>query len=157
MRITSLDIKNNLYINNDKIINMQDFNSEKLTVIKNDNNKINVYYDHNPFFLSISGLKGHFEEHSEIDAVFGPKSTKYLTIIFRIEYQKFMYKEILIKINKNINKNYVKIKFESNDDVPLNILVNIRNLVLAVKYQRVYLNTCWYDKFYEGQDTTLIK
>ena len=35
------------------------------------------------------------------------------------EYQKFMYKEILIKINKNINKNYVKIKFESNDDVPL--------------------------------------
>ena len=73
------------------------------------------------------------------------------------EYQKFMYKEILIKINKNINKSYVKIKFESNDDVPLNILVNIRNLVLAVKYQRVYLNTCWYDQFYEGQDTTLIK
>ena len=69
-----------------------------------------------------------------------------------------MYKEILIKINKNNNKNYyVKIKFESNDDVPLNILVNIRNLVLAVKYQRVYLNTCWYDQFYEGQDTTLIK
>ena len=69
-----------------------------------------------------------------------------------------MYKEILIKINKNNNKNYyVKIKFESNDDVPLNILVNIRNLVLAVKYQRVYLNTCWYDQFYEGQDTTLTK
>ena len=61
-----------------------------------------------------------------------------------------MYKEILIKINKNINKNYVKIKFESNDDVPLSILVNIRNLVLAVKYQRVYLNTCWYDQLYEG-------
>ena len=68
-----------------------------------------------------------------------------------------MYKEILIKINKDINKNYVKIKFESNDDVPLNILVNIRNLVLAVKYQRVYINTCWYDQFYEGQDTTFIK
>ena len=50
MRITSLDIKNNLYINNDKIINMQDFNSEKLSVIKNNNNKINVYYDHNSFF-----------------------------------------------------------------------------------------------------------
>ena len=108
--------------------------------------------------MSISGLKGYFEEHySEIDAVFRSKSTKYLTIIFTNEYQKFMYKEILIKINKNINKNYVKIKFESNDDVPLNILVNIRNLVLAVKYQRVYLNTCWYDQFYEGQDTTLIK
>ena len=29
---------------------MQDFHSEKLTVIKN-NNKINAYYDHNPFFV----------------------------------------------------------------------------------------------------------
>ena len=61
-----------------------------------------------------------------------------------------MYKEILIKRNKDINKNYVKIKFESNDNVPLNILVNIRNLVLAVKYQRAYINTCLYDQFYEG-------
>ena len=52
MRVTPIDIKNNLYVNNEKIINMQDFNSEKLTVIKNNNNnKINVYYDHNPFFF----------------------------------------------------------------------------------------------------------
>ena len=35
------------------------------------------------------------------------------------EYQKFMYKEIFKKINKDINRNYVKIKFESNDNVPL--------------------------------------
>ena len=51
MRITLLDIKNNLYVNNDKIISIQDFNSEKLTVIKNNNNKINVFYNHNPFFF----------------------------------------------------------------------------------------------------------
>ena len=50
MGITSLDIKNNLYINHDKIINIQDFNSEKLSVIKSSNNKRHVYYDHNPFF-----------------------------------------------------------------------------------------------------------
>ena len=149
MGITSLDIKNNLYVNNDKIVNMQDFNSEKLSVIKNNDNKIHVYYDHNPLFLSINGLKGYFKEHDgESDIVFGPKKTKYLTIIFTNEYQKFMYKEILIKINKDINRNYVKIKFESNDNVPLNILVNIHNLVLTVRSQRVYLNTYWYDQFY---------
>ena len=51
MEITSLDIINNLYVNNDKIINIQDFNSEKLSVIKNNNNKIHSYYDHNPFFF----------------------------------------------------------------------------------------------------------
>ena len=51
MRIASLDIKNNLYVNHDKIINMQDSNSEKLSIIKNNNNnKTRVYYDHNPFF-----------------------------------------------------------------------------------------------------------
>ena len=51
--------------------------------------------------------------------------------------------KILKKINKDINKNYVKIKFNSNDNVPLNILVNIHTLVLSVTYQRVYLNTCF--------------
>ena len=51
MGITSLDIINNLYVNNDKIINIQDFNSEKLSLINNNNNKIHVYYDHNPFFF----------------------------------------------------------------------------------------------------------
>ena len=49
MGIASLDIKNNLYVNHDKIINMQDFNSEKLSVIKKNSNKTLVYYDHNPF------------------------------------------------------------------------------------------------------------
>ena len=50
MRITSLDIKNNLPIHRAKIINILDFHSEKLSVIKNNHNKIHVYYDHNPFF-----------------------------------------------------------------------------------------------------------
>ena len=46
-----------------------------------------------------------------------------------------MYTEILEKNNKDINKNYVKIKFESNDNVPLNILVNIHTIILVVRYQ----------------------
>ena len=36
-----------------------------------------------------------------------------------------------------------------NDNVPLNILVNIHTLVLVVRYQRVYINICWYNEFYE--------
>ena len=150
MGIASLDIKNNSSVNHDKIINIQDFNSDKLSVIKKNNNKTHVYYDHNAFFWAIDSLKGYFEEHDdESNIILGPKKTKYLTIIFRSEYQKFMYKELFRKINKDINRNYVKINFESNDNVPLNILVNIRNLVLVDRYQRVYINSCWYDQFYE--------
>ena len=51
-------------------------------------------------------------------------------------------KKYLKKNNKNINRNYVKIKFESTDKLPSNISVNIHSLILFVRYQRVYLNTC---------------
>ena len=85
--------------------------------------------------MAIDNFKGYFEEHDDKNNKVGKaKNNKYLTIIFTSEYQKLMYTEILKKINKDINKNYVKIKFESNDNVPLNILVNIHTLVLVVRY-----------------------
>ena len=59
-----------------------------------------------------------------------------------------MYIEISKKINKDINKNYTKIKFESNNILPLNILIIIHSLVFVVRYQRVYINTCWYNEVY---------
>ena len=97
--------------------------------------------------MAIDNLK----EHNDKNNIVGKdKNNKYLTIIFTSEYQKFMYTEkIFKKIDKDINKNYVKIKLESNDNVPLNILVNIHTLLLLVRYQRVYINTCWYNEFYE--------
>ena len=101
--------------------------------------------------MAIDGLKGYFEkDDDENNTTFRSKKNTNLTIIVSNEHQKLMYKEIFKKINKNINRNYLKIKFESTDNVPLNILVNIHTLILVVRYQRVYLNTCWYDEFYEG-------
>ena len=107
MGITSLDIKNNLYVNHDKIINIQDFNSEKLSVIKNNNNKIHVYYDHNPIFFTINGLKCYFEEHGdESNIILGPKKTKYLTIIFTSKLIKILI-EIMLRLNLNQTKMYL--------------------------------------------------
>ena len=52
---------------------------------------ITIYF----FFLTINGLKGYFKEHDDgSNIILGLKKTKYLTIIFTSEYQKFMYKEI---------------------------------------------------------------
>ena len=101
---------------------------------------MHVYYDHGPFFLVIKNLKGYFEKYND---------NKYLTIIFTNEDQKLMHIEIFKKINKDINKSYTKIKFLSNNILPLNILINIHSLVFAVRHKRVYINTCWYDEFYE--------
>ena len=101
--------------------------------------------------MAIDALKGYFEEHDDANnTIFRSKKDKYLTIMFTNEHQKLLYKEILEKIDKNISRNYVKIKFESTDKLPLNILVNICTLILVVRYQRVYLNTCCYDQFYNG-------
>ena len=50
MAVNSKNIINNLPAHRAKIINILDFNSEKLSVIKNNNDKTNVYYDSNPFF-----------------------------------------------------------------------------------------------------------
>ena len=61
MTINSINIINNLPRHRAKIINILDFNSEKLSIIKNNNDKTNVYYDNNPFFLATDGLKE--EEH----------------------------------------------------------------------------------------------
>ena len=62
------------------------------------------------FFLAIDNLKGYFEEHNDKSNIVGKaKNNKYLTIVFTSEYKKLMYTEILKKINKDINKNYVKI------------------------------------------------
>ena len=57
------------------------------------------------FFFAIDGLKGYFEEHEDANnTISGSKKDKYLTIIFTNEHQKLLYKEILKKINKNINR-----------------------------------------------------
>ena len=97
MAVNSINIINNLLAHRAKIINILDFNSEKLSVIRN-NDKTNVYYDNNPLFLAIDGLKGYFEEHDDANnTIFGSKKDKYLTIIFTNEHQKLLYKEILKK------------------------------------------------------------
>ena len=60
MVVNSINIINNLPEHRAKIINILDFNSERLSVIKNNNNKINVYYDNNPFFFGYSWFKRLF-------------------------------------------------------------------------------------------------
>ena len=112
------------------------------------------------FFLSIDNLKGNFEHYDDKNNIVGrvkdknnivgtPKHDQYLTIIFNNEYQKTMFTEILKRIDKDINKNYTRIKFETSNKLPTNILINIRNIVSVVRYQRVYISSCWYDLYEE--------
>ena len=51
MVIKPVFIIDSLTIPQSKITDILDFDSEKLGVIRNNSNKINVYYNKNPFFL----------------------------------------------------------------------------------------------------------
>ena len=50
MGITALDIINDLSTIRDRLINIEDFDSEKLSIIRTKKNKMPVYDDHDPFF-----------------------------------------------------------------------------------------------------------
>ena len=150
MEITSLNIEHSITTGRARLINILDYDYKKISIIKNRNNKTHVYYDHLPFYLVIDNLKGFFEKYGDKYNVVGrTKNDQYLTIIFTSEYQKTMYTKILEQINKDLNKNYTKIKFESSDVLPLNILINIYTIDFVVRYQRVYINTCWYSEVNE--------
>ena len=117
MVVNSINIINNLPAHRAKIINILDFNSQKLSVKRNNNDKANVYYNSNPFFLAIDGLKGYFKEHNDANnAIFRSKKDKYLTIIFTNKHQKLLHKEILKKL--------IKILIEIMLKLNLNILIN---------------------------------
>ena len=155
MKITALDIEKSLPANRAQIINILDFDSKRISILRTKKNKLHVYYDHNPFFLSIHNLKGYFKQYDDTNNTVGrAKNNQYSTIIFNSKYKKIMLTEILKKINKDIHKNYTRTKFETNDVLPLNILINIRNIVCIVRYQRIYINTCWYDELYEQVQVT---
>ena len=90
MVVNSINIVNNLPAHRAKTINILDFNSKKLSIIRNNNDKTNVCYDNNPYFLAIDGLKGYFEEHDDPNnIIFGSKKDNYLTIIFTNQHQKY--------------------------------------------------------------------
>ena len=110
MGITSLDIKNSLSTNRAKIINILDFDSKKLSILRTKKKKIHVYYDHNPFFLSIDNLKGYFEHYDDKNNIVGRVKDKN-NIVGTAKHDQ-----------------YTRIKFKTNNDLPTNILINIRNL-----------------------------
>ena len=98
--------------------------------------------------MSTDNLEGYFEHYHDKNNIVGrvkdknnivgpAKHDQYLTIIFNNEYQKTMFTEIFKRIDKDINKNYTRIKFETSNKLPTNILINIRNIVFVVRYQGI--------------------
>ena len=124
----SLNIKNcSTYYPPVKLVNLMDFNPEKLGIDVVETDELSIYYvtyDNYPFYLVVGDVRGFIEENG---------GAKYLT--FSLRNKNFMYdnlwKEIkrLCGVVNDFDKDYNVIMFESSDDISGMILV-LRLLLL---------------------------
>ena len=162
--IKTINLKNRVFTLPAKIVNVLDFNPEKLDVLKEGDDKIGIYYidyDLDPLYLVIDDLKGYFDCNS-IEENCG---NKYLTLIFHDKDQKAMYTRVWETIKSAINviasnrlgdynKDYGMIKFDSDDDLPLGCTIKILSLVMVIRsvlekdnrfYPQFFLDYCSYE------------
>ena len=149
MAIRQLNIKSKAYYFYNDLINIKDFDNNKLKLDKKNVLGNDVYYigyitkkpqwrvfSVNPLYLMIDKIKGHFEE---VDG------DKYLIISSENEdimekYQEAFdgIKEIIKKVNDygqpiKYDDNYIKIKFNTDDNVPLNKIIYFPTITIIIR------------------------
>ena len=169
--IKQLNIKNRTYYFYDDLINLKDFDPKLLKLDKIPSMYISSYYiDYvtkkpeyninsvNPLYLLISELYGFIEEK---------EGSKYLNISLTyynndvlIKYAEVRsgIKEQIKKINNGsvdeYAKDYMKIKFNSDDNLPLNKIIKFRVLTIIIRnvlekdgkyYPQIFLDDCLYE------------
>ena len=148
-----LGIKNRLLFHPAKLNNILDINLSKVSVedIINDDN-LGIYYikyDSNIFYLVIDDVKGYFEKTN---------GDNYLTIIFDNEKYEKIFKSIWNKIKENkfneYSKDYIVIRFKSNDVLKYGSTININTITIIIRsvfksyccyYPQIYLDSCSYN------------
>ena len=168
MAIRELNIKGRAYYFYNDLVNIKNFNNNNLKFDKKSVLGNEVFYigyitkkpqwcvfSVNPLYLMIKKIKGHFEE---VDG------NKYLIISsenghIMQKYQKVFdgIKETIKKINKNIiyDDNYMKIKFNTDDNIPLNKTIYFPTITIIISsitqkddkkddYPQLFLDECLY-------------
>ena len=178
MNIESLKIKTKTNYNWDDVVYINDFNSNLLEIIKRESRigantyyigyVLNPNYDYNtinPLYFIINRLIGYVEE-------IGGSNDKYLVVTKSmynrkiIHYFDNIWSHIENKINPNIFNNnnnnnnnkikdYDKLRFNSDIDLPTDTLIEFRSLIINVScviekdgknYPEIYLAECLYVK-----------
>ena len=152
-KVKQINIKNWTYYFYNNIIDLKNFDARLLKVDKKDYNEIDIYYigyvtvkkiancnninSVNPLYLMINEMIGHFEEKNE---------NKYLVLDEIDENKEVLnkYEEVWEGIKKEIEtinggkkieygKDFKKIRFESNDDLPLNKPIKLCLLTIIIR------------------------
>ena len=165
--VKEINIKNQTYYFFDDMIDIRNFHSNLLKIDKKSHKDIDIYYtgyimikkfsdyenihNINPLYLIIHSATGHFKEKN---------SEKYLVIDSTEKYEEVF--SGIIPETKTINgwkklfyeKNYAKIGFDTDDDLPLNKQLNFPTLTIIIRcvfqegeklYPQIYLDECLYE------------
>ena len=153
-----LNIKNRTYYFYDDLINLKDFNLNLLKLDKKSLMDISIYYIRyvtkkpeyninsvNPLYLLISVLDGSIEEK---------EGSKYLNISLTYDNNVDQIKKINNNSVDEYAKDYMKIKFDSDDNLPLNKILKFRILIFIIRnifekddkyYPQIFLDDCLYE------------
>ena len=152
----SIKIKDLLFTYHAPLLNILDFNPEKLSIEKvcaiNDELEHIYYvkYNNNSFYLAIDNLKGYFKYSKE-------KDIKKLKFITEDQRQAKIYNQIWDKIRELINnvdgvnfgfsdsfRDHGVIRFDTDDTLPLDPMVSVYSMIIVIR--SVYRD--YYDRFY---------
>ena len=165
-----LNIKSKTYYFYNDLINIKNFNNNKLKLDKKGVLGNDVYYigyitktphwhvlSVSPLHLMINKIKGHFEEvdgykHLIISSENGDIMQKYQEVFDGI-------KEIIKKINDygqpiKYGDNYTKINFNTDDNIPLNKIIYFPTIAIIIRfvtkkddkyYPQLFVDDCLYE------------
>ena len=128
-----------------------------------------VKYNNNPLYLVINNLKGYFNYSKEKDTaeLSSLERRKELKFIIEDQSQAKSYDEIWDKIKELSNsidgvnfgdyfRDYGVIRFDTDDDLPLNAMINIHSVTIIIRsvyktccdrlYPQIYFAKCIYKK-----------
>ena len=152
-KIRQINIKNRTYYFYNDQTDLKDFDAKLLKIDKKDYNEIDIYYigyvtvkkiancnninSVNPLYLMIDKMIGHFEEkrgnkYLILDDVdqnkkFGRNMKKFGRVL------KKKLKPLMVAKKIEYDKDLKKIKFQSNEDLPLNKTIKLRLLTIIIR------------------------
>ena len=167
-KVKQIEIKNWIYYFYNNIINIEQFDSNLLKIDKKSYKAIVIYYigyitikkigdceniySVNPLYLIIGKVDGHIEEKN---------GSKYLVFDSTDENKEVLkkYTEFCDEIEDEIEtinggkaksgdygKDFMKIKFNSDDDLPLNKRLKFPAMTIVVRsVPQIYLDECLYE------------
>ena len=148
-KLKDIDIENHTYYFFNDIINIKNFDPNKIKIVEKSYKNILIYYigyvtiknskyikinSVNPIYLIINRMNGYFEEIN---------GNKYLTLMKAKKKKKKKYEELCSKIrdlirpitknSDNYDEKYMKIKYDSDDELPLNKTFEIHSMIIVIR------------------------